>query len=481
MSLSIELNRSAKRSIYRQIAEQIKTQISNGRLPAGTRLPTVRKLASDTGVTRLTIQSAYGELQADGWIESVVGRGTFVSDQVQPQTLHSSIGHCLTSDGILSDMFEVNTVVGVRSMAIAEPDSDLFPVDEFWASLTRLRPKAAELFGYTPPQGDPELRVEVSRLLSDLKIETTPDDVLITAGVMHGLTLATQALTKPGDAVLIEQPTFIGYLNILRAQGLRPLTIPIDDEGPDLDLLHHYMATEKPSVYYTIPNFHNPTGLVWSMERRRAILELANRYNCQIVEDDVYGLVSFEGAPLPTLMSLDRHDRVIYLSGFSKALMPGLRIGYMVVPERYKESLLRLRRSSDLCGAGLTQRALAHFVREGGLKRHLRRIIPVYRQRRNSILSALNRYMPPAVTWSRPLGGYSVWLKLPRYFPPGELYRLALQQGFAFTAGEAYEMEDDQFDYFRLCFGNQTEEGIWAGVRLLSEIIRAGEKDMGRA
>jgi len=471
MTLAIELNRSAKRSLYRQIAEQIKTQISNGRLPAGTRLPTVRKLATDTGVTRLTIQSAYGELQADGWIESVVGRGTFVSDDVKPQTLHSSIGHCLTSDGILSDMLEVNTVLGVRSMAIAEPDGDLFPVDEFWASMTRLRPKAGELLGYTPPQGDPDLRVEVARLVSDIKIGATPDDLLITSGVMHGLNLATRVLAKPGDAVLIDQPTFIGYLNILRSQGLRPYTIPIDEDGPDLAVLQHHLATKQPAFYYTIPNFHNPTGHAWSMEKRRAILELTNRYDCQILEDDIYGLISFDGPPPTTLKAMDTMGRVLYTSGFSKALMPGLRIGYMVVPERYKENLWRLRRSSDLCGAGLHQRALANFLRDGGLKRHMRRIIPVYRQRRTAVMSALSRYMPSSVNWTRPKGGYSTWLTLPRYFPPGELYREALQQGFAFTAGEAYEMDDREHEHLRLCFGNQTEEGIWAGVRLLSDII----------
>ncbi len=470
--LSLQLNRHETRSLYQQIAEEIKTRISDGRLPAGARLPTVRKLAEELQVTRLTIQSAYAELQADGWIEGIVGRGTFVSNDVKPVALHDSVGVALTSEGILSDILTINRVLGMRSMAIAEPDAALFPIDEFWGYLTRLRPKAADLLGYGDSQGDPDLRIEVVRELQELEIDGNPSDVVITNGVMQGLNLVTQALSRPGGTVIVEQPTFIGYLNILKSQGLQPLPVHLDEEGPRLDEFEALAARERPAFFYAIPNFHNPTGRSWSMQRRHDILQIAGQYGLPILEDDIYGRIAYDTSPAPTLKSLDRDDRVFYMSGYSKVFMPGLRLGYLLPPRAFREQILMLRRSADVCGSGVTQRGLAHFLRDNGLKRHLRRVLPIYRQRRDTILQSLRREMPSGVSWTEPEGGFSTWLTLPRFFGRGELYRRALKQRFAFTAGEAYDMDDaDELDHLRLCYGNQRPEGIEAGVKLLAQLI----------
>lgn len=469
--LDVILNRSSNQSLYRQIAEQIKTQIGNGRLPANTRLPTVRQLAQDLGVTRLTIQNAYGELQADGWIEATVGRGTFVSPSVQPVSLQPTIGQFLTPDSALSDMLEISQIIGVRSMAMAHPDPSLYPAEEFCDYLQRLRPIAANLFSYGPIQGDAELRVEVAKLVQEAGITAVPDQILITSGAMQAISLVTQTLTRPGDTVLIDQPTFLGTLNIIKAQHLRSQAVPLQPDGPDLEALEQAMQAHRPRFYYAIPNFHNPTGACTTPEKRGAILDLAARYNCLIVEDNIYGNLAYDSPPPPPLKAEDSHGRVIYLSGFTKDLMPGLRIGYVVVPPHLRTRLLTLRRSTDMCSPEMTQRALAHFLRDGGLKRHLRRVLPVYKGRRDTLMEALTAFMPGSVTWTRPGGGFCSWVRLPRYFAPGELYRLALQNGFAFTPGEAYLMEETEAEYLRLCFGNQSTAGIRAGVQLLSDLI----------
>lgn len=471
--LDLSLNRTTKQALYRQIAEQIKTQIGDGRLPANTRLPTVRKLAQELGVTRLTIQNAYSELQADGWVEATVGRGTFVSPAVQPISLQPTIGQYLTPDNVLSDMLEINQVVGVRSMAMAHPDPTLFPVDEFWPYLERLRPSASQLFSYGPIQGDPELRVEIAKLLQDAGMTAVPDDILITSGAMHGISLAAQALAQPGDTVLVDQPTFLGTLNILKALRLNWTAVPIQPDGPDLDALEQALQTQKPRFYYTNPNFHNPTGLCFSAEKRQAILALTRQHNCAILEDDIYGNLAYDDSPPATLKAFSTHqDDLIYLSGFSKVLMPGLRIGFLIMPPDLRTRLLSLRRSTDLCSPGLFPHALAYFLRDGGLKRHLKRVIPVYRERRDALMIALQTHMPHQVSWSVPQGGFCTWVTLPHYFAPGELYRIALQNGFAFTPGEAYLMNDDQADHLRLCFGNQSTTSVRAGVELLSQLIR---------
>ena len=472
MSLNLTLNRDTKLALYRQIAEQIKTQIGNGRLPANTRLPTVRKLAQELSVTRLTIQNAYSELQADGWIEATVGRGTYVSPSVQRMSLQPTIGQYLTPDSVLGDMLEINQIVGVRSMAMAHPDPALFPTDEFWEHLNRLRPHAAQLFTYGPIQGDTELRVQIANLLNEQQIDVVPEDIIVTAGTMQGINLIVKAITEPNDTVLVDEPTFLGMLNILKAQRINWHYIAMDEKGPDLDALENALQKYRPRFYYTIPNFHNPTGISISEERRFAILNLAEKYDCTIIEDNIYGSISYDKpAPLP-LKALDKSGRVLYLSGFSKALMPGLRIGYLVTPPHMRTRLLTLRRSTDLCSPDLTQRALAHFLQDGGLKRHLKRVIPAYKERRDTLMESLSLNMPKTVQWTYPAGGFSSWVTLPYYFDRGELYQVALHNGFAFTPGEAYLLEDPQHDHLRLCFGNQSTAGIRSGIRLLADLIK---------
>jgi len=201
-------------------------------------------------------------------------------------------------------------------------------------------------------------------------------------------------------------------------------------------------------------------------------MQLAQQHDLLIIEDDIYGRLGFAGSPPPSFKQQDGGERILYLSSFSKVLMPGLRIGYLVMPPAWRNQLLTLRRSTDLCGNGLLQKALANFLQAGGLKKHLRRVVPVYRERRNALLASLGRWMPTAVRWSEPQGGFSCWLTLPRLEPPGMLYRQALQNGFAFTPGEAYMMEDNNHEYLRLCFGNLGVEGIEAGVKLLGTLIQ---------
>ena len=471
--LDINLNRSSKQSLYRQISEQIKTQIGDGRLPPNTKLPTVRGLAKNLGVTRLTIQNAYGELQADGWVEATVGRGTYVSPAVQQMSLQPTIGQYLTPDSALSDMLEISHLVGVRSMAMAHPDPALFPIDTFWRYLERLRPSAAQFFNYGPIQGDPELRVEIAKHCQERQMTAVPENILITSGAMQAISLAVQALTRPNDTVIVDQPTFLGTLNILKAQRLNWQAVDLEEDGPNLvqfeSLLQHY----RPRLYYTIPNYHNPTGICMSTEKRTKLLALAEQYDCYIIEDDIYGQLGYQTTHPLSLKSQDEHNRVIYLTAFSKILMPGLRLGYLITPPALRHDLLALRRSTDLCNPSLMQRALAHFLRDGHLKQHLRKVVPAYRERRDALLQALQTYMPATTRWTYPQGGFCTWVSLPHYFLPGELYRLALQNGFAFTPGEAYMLAQPKADHLRLCFGNQSITSIQAGVKLLGSLIQA--------
>ncbi|MCL6568807.1 MAG: PLP-dependent aminotransferase family protein [Meiothermus silvanus] len=468
----LKLNRRRTQALYRQIAEQIKSRIASGELPGGTRLPPIRTLAAELGVTRLTVQNAYRELQAEGLIEATVGRGTFVGPETHPSLLHLHLGERLTPMGVLHDVHKVQQVRGVRNLALASPDPHLFPTEEFWASLEALHPQGSEVFQYGPVIGDPHLRLAISGLLAQRGLEAPAEEVLITVGGLQGLALTARVLCQPGDEVVIEQPTYLGFLNILHTLKLRPLPVPLDEQGPSLRHLEALLKKHRPRFYYTLPNFHNPTGMCFAPERRQALVDLAIRYGLTLVEDDTYAHLAYDMPPPPPLRALDR-SHVLYLSSFSKVLMPGLRIGFVLAPSKLLEGLLALHSASDICGPPLLlQRATARFIQQGGLERHLRKVVPIYRERRDTLLDALRAQMPRSVRWTRPKGGFSCWLSLPAYFPPGALYQAALQRGVAITPGEAFLTQTQDHTHMRLCFGYQGSEALREGVAQLAPLVR---------
>jgi DNA-binding transcriptional MocR family regulator len=471
VSLDFQLDRANPVALYQQISEQLKARISDGRLPAGSRLPTVRQLAEDLGVTRLTIQNAYAELQTAGWIESTVGRGTYVSHDVNGHTFGRGIG-ALTPDGVINDILQLNQIVGLRSMASASPDARLFPAEEFWSALADLQSEAVAMVSYSSSQGDPLLRVEISQDLTERGIDVTPDRVLVVAGVTQGLALVSRTLAQIGDTILVEQPTYLGLLHTLKLHGVNAVGVPMDQEGPNLAALEQAILQHRPRFFYTVPTFQNPTGLSMSLERRHALLELCANHGVMVVEDDIYGRLGYDTPTPPPLFALDTRDQVIYVGSYSKVLMPGLRLGFVIAPQRLADRLLSLRRATDLCSPTLLQRTLAHFLRNGGLKRHLRRVLPIYRERRNALVNALQRNMPPAVEWHAPQGGFCAWLTMPSYHPFSDLEQALLRQGWAVAPGEVFMADADQRKSIRICFGSLTPDGINAGVDAVSQCIR---------
>jgi 2-aminoadipate transaminase len=470
--IELQLDKTKQmRPLYQQIVVQIKQQISNGVLPPGTRLPPVRALAEQLKLTRLTVHTAYSELQADGWVEATVGRGTFVTHPPQPPQPPASLGRVVTPDGVMSDMLHINQISGFRALAQADPDPALFPADEFWQLVDGLRGHGADLLRYGTPEGDVELRIALTELLRDRGVNVMPDEVIVTSGVTQGLSLVTRALAAEGDTVLVELPSYLGLLNVLKAEGVQAVGVPRDEEGPRLDALERLATKHRPRFFYVLPTFHNPTGQTISPDRRRDLVALAVRLGLTLVEDDIYGRLSYDGpAPLP-LLAHNPDGQILHLGGLSKMLMPGLRIGYLVAPPALRGRLLALRRATDLCGPIFIQRAIAEYLQRGRLQQHLRRVIPHYRERRDTLLRALDRWMPPSVKWTRPAGGFSCWVSLPQHAALDGLYRLALDRGLAFTPGEVFFAEADEQQHLRICFAAQQPEVIREGVALLANLL----------
>jgi DNA-binding transcriptional MocR family regulator len=471
VSLSLTLDRSAESSLYRQIADQIAGQIARGQLPAGGRLPTVRQMAVDLGVTRLTVQTAYAELQAAGWVEATVGRGTFVSGQVQPMAAFSALRQPSSTAGVIDDMVRLTQMGGLHSMASASPDPLLFPANEFWADFDALK-SLPQLLNYSPAAGDSVLRAALSDLLNERGLTVGSEDLLVTAGATQGLTLAVQALTRPGDVVLVEQPTYIGFLNIMKLHGLQPVAVPMDEHGVRIDQLERIVAQHRPRLFYTVATFQNPTGATISLERRQALLRLARQHGFTIIEDDLYAPLAFDAPPPPTIKSLDDGDHVLYLTSFSKALAPGLRMGVMAPPAALYERMLALKLGADCGSPLLLQRALAHFLREGHYRRHLRRVIPIYRERRDVALATLATHLPLEAAFTRPGGGLCIWITLPERRGMAEVHRRMREEGWALIPGSVFLIQPSERHFLRLSYGMLPADQLRQGIQLLGRIVR---------
>jgi DNA-binding transcriptional MocR family regulator len=471
--IEIHKDTQKQKPLYRQIAEGIISQIESGTLPAGSRLPTVRELAEQLSVTRVTAHNAYNELRARGWIDATVGRGTFV---IGPPSTPSDYSEVITSqttpDKVMEDITRLSGLPGSRSLAMAEPDSSMYPIEEMARILSSLASTYKDLLHYGSSQGDLQLRNEISKLLAERHIVAKPDEILLTTGVTQGLSIVTTALCERGDKVLVEQPTYLGFLGLLQSCGVEPIAVPLDDKGLRLDYLERILLRERPRFLYTVPSFQNPTGICMSEERRSGLLSLAEEYGLFILEDDIYGYLDYDRvAPLP-LRSRDPANLVVYVNSFSKVLYPGLRVGFIAPPAALRDRLLSHLRVRELCAPPLLQRALAEFIRRGLFTSHLERVLPVYRKRRDATLEALERFMPEDVRWTHPEGGYCVWVTLPEGVDRNHLYRSALSRGMAYTPGEVFLTGSESGGHLRLCFASREERVIRDAVSMLASIIK---------
>lgn len=472
--MQIGLDKGSGLPLYVQIARDIQRRIRSGALPPGAKLPTVRELSRQLGITRLTVHSAYEELQAGGWVEATVGRGTFVAQWNDPASAVTSFGQELSARGVLNDMLRMAQLPGLRSLAMADATPDMYPLREFEKAMAEaLESGGARTLSYTTSQGEPLLRTTLAELLRERGLRASPDEILITSGVTQGLSLIAQTLARPGDAVLVEQPTYLGALNTLGTLGMRVVGAPMDDEGLVVDALEPLIAAHRPRFLYTVPTFHNPTGGCMSPARRAELLALAERHRLPLVEDDIYGLLSYDGpAPAP-LKAHDPHGLVLYVSSFSKSLFPGARLGYVVAAPQLVARLASAKQASDLCSSPLLQRALAVFVQRGWLAAHLRRSLPRYRERRDALLTAMARRFPSGVRWTVPAGGFTTWVALPPGVSTTDLYLSSIERGVAFVPGDVFFAGPAPAPYIRLSFALLQPEVLTEAVEVLGDLLGA--------
>jgi len=463
--------------VYQQIAAWFRAEIEAGRLGSGDRLPTIRALASRLGVNRDTVALAYDALAREGWLESTVGRGTFVrrAEAAPAPSPFEPVLSPLVERLLDFDRARVRYAApaGTAPLHSLVPDPALYPTDEFRRAVARVMARdGSELLRYGQPQGHPGLREGLAARLRETGLRVSADEIAITQGASEGIALALRLFAAPGDVVAIEEPTYHNVLTALAALGLRAAPVPVRDGAPDLAVLERALERPEVKLFYTMPTFHNPLGITTGLAHRRALLAVAGRAGKPVVEDAYEMDLRYAGKPVPSLAALDERGLVVQLFSFSKSLFPGARVGSIAARGRIVEALLALKHANDLGGALVLQAALAEFVASGGYERHLARVRRTLRARRDALLDALAREMPEGVRWTEPEGGLQLWVELPEFVDTAELLPDAVRGGVLFAPGFQFRSDPRPSSGLRLSIAMAGEGEIRRGVAVLGRVVR---------
>ena len=461
------------------LAQRIAADIESGVLAPGAKLPTTRALAADASINHLTAARVYRRLAEQGYVAAHVGRGTFV--RAHPRVEGGAddddwqLGALPSRPGSYSEQMLAESLgIGPDAIQLATgfPADALLPSPEFAELAASIAADGAPGLQYLPVEGLPELRVRLAELGTPTGWARDAEEILVTTGARQGLDLVARALLGPGDVAVIESPAFAGALTSLQATGARVLPVAVDGEGFDVAALERLLARHEVRLVALQTACQNPTGLTLSDARRARLAALARERGFFILEDGVYATMAFEGSEAMRLRAL-APAHVIYVDSLSKTLGGGLRVGWIAARGPIRARLVRLKLDTDLHSAALPQQLAAAWLAGGRHDEHLRRVLPIYRQRRDVLLDALERHLDEEATWIVPGGGQHVWVTLRRAIDERALYGEALRAGVAFLPGGATQAEPSARTSLRLSFSYVDPEQLDEGVRRLARALRS--------
>jgi 2-aminoadipate transaminase len=381
----------------------------------------------------------------------------------------------------MRDLMAVTVRPDVISLAGGLPDTSTFDPALFARLMAQI--PTAQALQYGPSEGLVGVREAICSVMAAEDMLVDPDEVIVTTGGQQAIDLVSKALIDPGDVVIAEAPTYPGAVPTFCAYEAEVIQIEMDADGMRIDVLEQTLARldgerRRPKFIYTIPTFQNPAGVTMSLERRRRLVALARERELIVLEDNPYGMLRYEGDPLPTLRSLevpagstDDNDFVIYTGTMSKILSPGVRVGWLVAPRPLLAKLILGKQSADLCSSTLAQHFVAAYFASGDWRAYVASLREIYHRRRDVILDALAEHLPAAASWTHPQGGLFIWVTLPDYINTTDLLALALAENVAFVPGEAAFADGRGRSSMRLNFSSSTEDEIREGVRRIGTIV----------
>ncbi|MCW8157307.1 PLP-dependent aminotransferase family protein [Stutzerimonas stutzeri] len=468
--------------LYQRIAQQLAEDIRRGVYRPGERVPSVRKMSQQLSVSHATVLQAYANLEDQGMIRARPQSGFYVHQtpvltaptpdiaQVERPTL-------VTRSSIINQVLSESRREGLIPLGAAVPHVDYLPVRALHQQLARVtRFQSPRAFSYMFSPGYEPLRRQVAIRMRDAGVVVDSGEIVITHGCVDALQMSLRVLTRPGDLIAAESPTYYGLLQLADLLGLKVIEIPSDpDTGMSLEALQLAAGQWPIKALVLTARLSNPLGVSMPDHRQKQLLSLAARFDIQIVEDDIYGELMFEQGQYKALKSNDRDGRVIYCSSFSKTLSPGVRIGW-VIAGRHQPEIERLQTFSTHSACSVTQMGVAAYLENGGYDRHLRAIRQEYRKNLSAFQLAVQRYFPEGTQMTRPKGNFILWVSLPVRVNTQELHVRALAQGISIAPGLIFS-NTEQFNHcIRLNCGlpwnNETERALRTLGQLALELCQ---------
>ncbi|WP_082824177.1 aminotransferase-like domain-containing protein [Crenobacter luteus] len=445
--------------LVEQIVSHCVEQIRHRRWPAGARLPSIRQLAAHYGISSFTVHNAYERLNAEGWLRSRPGAGYYVARGDEPGgglAEANAAGSRLAADVALMRQ-TLQPAPGALPVGCGTLPDDWLPEDMLRGALRELARQGGALTAYGTPQGYLPLRQQLAARLADWRIAAEPAQLLLTAGASQALDLVLRLMLKPGDAVLVDSPSFYNFHACLRLHGARLLPVPRTRQGPDLAALEHALAEHRPRLFLTNSVLHNPTGTSLSPPVAHRVLQLLAQYDCVAIEDDIYADFAEPGAC--RLAALDGLERVIYLGSFSKTLSANLRVGFVAASAERVAALTDIKLITGMSTPQALEQLVHRLLTGGQYRRHVDALRRRLAAAQAEVLPSLAEH--GCAPWATPEGGYLAWVALPDGVRADALAAAASRHGIWLAPGRHFTLEDDADRFVRVNLAHALEPRFW--------------------
>lgn len=460
---------------YREVERHIIALVDGQAIKPGDKLPSLRALSRQLQVSISTVSQAYLELEKKQIIQSRERSGFYLSACTQrlPAPASRPRPALVPTVSKRSDLIRtVLEALGNRDLlpfGVVCPAEELLPAKTLArVSASVMRANPAQVLDYAPVNGHLELRRQIALRSLEAGIRVSPDEILITAGAMEGLSIALRALTRPGENVLIQSPSYFCFLQLLENCGLRAIEIPSSTSGIDLQDVQKAIQQFDIRAAILVPNFNNPDGSLTADKTKKEIVSLLAERKIPLVEDDVYGDLYFGPTRPTTCKTYDKQGEVLFCSSFSKTIAPGYRVGWMI-PGRHYDRALNIKTTTNICTAAPNQLVIANFLRDGYYERHLRRLRVAVRNQMESLLLSLQRNFPEGTRAGFPEGGAAIWVELPQQIDAVDFFFRAREMGIGLAPGPIFSTQDKYNNFIRLSCA-----GVW------NERLENGIRDLGR-